>query len=112
MNTQKHLTSSASLRMSRRPESNVFNQQRLPAFSPKLSVVGFILEFLLIGLVFIPLGNMLLNESRSTTNFTFTYDSPSAMDSDCSIAVTNQGGSCQVTISRNTLQIAKLWSLI
>jgi hypothetical protein len=89
--------------MSRKPERNDFAQQRLPAFSPKLSAVGFVLEFLLIGLVFIPLGSMLLNESRTTTDFTLTYDSPSGMDVDCSIAVTNQGGSCQVTISRNNL---------
>lgn len=98
------------LRMSRKPEINDFSQQRLAGFSPKLSIVGFILEFFVIGMIFIPLGCMLLNESRSTTDFTVTYDAPSAMDVDCSISVTNQGGSCQVLLTyRNTHQIDVVW---
>ena len=90
--------------MSRKPKNDDFSQQRLTAFSPKLSVVGLILEFFVIGLVFIPLGCMLLQESRHTTDFTVTYDarSPSAMDVDCSISVANQGGSCKVFSCGNT----------
>ena len=91
--------------MSRKPEDNDFAQQRLPAFSPKLSVVGFILEFFLIGLVFIPLGSMLRKESMNTSTFTVIYDSPSGMDVDCSIAVTNQGGTCQVPTLRSIPRI-------
>jgi hypothetical protein len=95
--------------MSRKPEINNFSQQRLAGFSPKLSIIGFILEFFFIGLVFIPLGCMLLNESRNNTDFTVTYDAPSAMDVDCSISVTNQGGTCQVLLTyRNPYEVGTL----
>lgn len=85
--------------MSRRPEENDFAQQKLTAFSPKLSITGFILEFFVIGMIFIPLGAMLLTESRNTRVYTQTYDAASGMDVDCSISVSNQGGDCVVRFS-------------
>lgn len=84
--------------MSRRPKENDFAQQKLTAFSPKLSITGFILEFFVIGMVFIPLGAMLLRESRNTRVYTQTYDASTGMDVDCSISVSNQGGDCVVSI--------------
>ena len=86
--------------MSRRPVSNPFSQQKLVAFSPKLSINGFIFEFIVIGLIFIPLGIMLLTESSNIQEFTKVYDASSGMDVDCSISEANAGGNCTVFINQ------------
>ena len=82
--------------MSRRPSGTAFSQQKLDAWQPKISVNGLIFEFIIIGLVFIPLGVMLLNESRNVREYKRVYDAASGMDVDCSIKYANYGGSCTV----------------
>jgi hypothetical protein len=82
--------------MSRRPPETAFSQQKLDAWQPKISVNGLIFEFIIIGLVFIPLGVMLLNESRNVREYKRVYDAASGMDVDCSITYANYGGSCTV----------------
>ena len=57
---------------------------------------GLIFEFFIIGLVFIPLGVMLLNESSNVKQYKQIYDAVSGMDVDCSIKYANYGGNCSV----------------
>ena len=65
---------------------------------PKISVNGLIFEFFIIGLVFIPLGVMLLNESTNVKQYKQVYDAVSGMNVDCSIKYANYGGNCSVRV--------------
>ena len=82
--------------MSRRPEKTPFSQQKLTAFSPKLSINGFIFEFFVVGMLFLPFGIMLRSESNNIQTFTKTYDSSSKMDVNCAISEANVNGNCTV----------------
>lgn len=82
--------------MSRRPEKTPFSQQKLKAFSPKLTINDFIFEFFAIGLLFVPFGIMLRSESTNIQTLSMTYDAFSGMDVDCSISEAGVGGNCTV----------------
>jgi hypothetical protein len=77
--------------MSRKPPDTNFAQQRLKAFSPKLSINGLIFEFFIIGMIFIPLGFLLVEQSKDVVEKDIIYDAASGMDVDCSISVANAG---------------------
>lgn len=58
---------------SRRPANNAFRQQRLKSFQPILTPKTVIPLFFIIGLVFIPLGALLLYASNKVQNMTIDY---------------------------------------
>lgn len=59
---------------SRRPTKSDFKQQTLPAWQPILTPCTVIASFLVIGVLFIPVGILLLVESESVQEIAFPYD--------------------------------------
>ena len=84
--------------MSRKPNATPFNQQKLDVWQPKISINGLIFNFIITGLIFIPLGFMLFNESGNVEQFRKIYDSSGFMDIDCSIQYANYAGNCSVSV--------------
>jgi hypothetical protein len=54
---------------SRRPADTPFKQQRMTAWQPVLTPIKVILIFFVIGIVFIPVGVTLLDESNNVRQF-------------------------------------------
>lgn len=65
---------------SNRPANTRFKQQRLPAWQPVLSPAWVIGTFFLIGVVFIPIGIVLLVVSSSVKETTVRYDTQCSME--------------------------------
>ena len=61
------------VKWSRRPANTAFKQQRLKAWQPILTPTTVLPTFFLIGLVFIPLGAVLLYGSNLVKDFTLDY---------------------------------------
>ncbi|KAL5769565.1 hypothetical protein ACOSP7_013719 [Xanthoceras sorbifolium] len=71
------MTSSPPLKQinhSRRPKQSVFTQQELPACKPILTAGSFIAVFLLLGLIFIPIGIASLVASQKVVEVVYRYD--------------------------------------
>mmetsp|Transcript_21833 Transcript_21833/g.22010 ORF Transcript_21833/g.22010 Transcript_21833/m.22010 type:complete len:358 (-) Transcript_21833:289-1362(-) len=83
---------------SRKPEDTPFKQQKLAAWQPILTPVKVIVIFLSIGIIFVPVGVTLLQESASLYESTITYDGSGSIGS-CSITEANQGRNCYVTFT-------------
>ncbi|GMH66871.1 hypothetical protein TrST_g7506 [Triparma strigata] len=90
---------------SRRPADTPFKQQRLNAWQPILTPTWVIGTFLIIGLIFIPIGLSLLSQSDAVVEYTKQYDgdgTDSALAS-CQITTTNSGydtnTTCTVTFT-------------
>lgn len=49
---------------SRRPEDTPFKQQRMKAWQPILTPIKVIVIFLVIGIIFVPVGTSLLSSSK------------------------------------------------
>jgi len=60
--------------LSRRPALTAFKQQQLKAWQPILTPVPVIISFLVIGIVFIPIGAVLLDASHRVVEQTERYD--------------------------------------
>jgi len=58
---------------SRRPSSSAFKQQNLPAWQPILTPAAVIVTFILIGVIFIPVGIVLFLASSGVSEFSFEY---------------------------------------
>lgn len=58
-----------------------------------------IMIYFLIGIVFVPLGVFLKNESDNVKEFTIKYDGPNADVQDCLITSANAGETCTVMYS-------------
>jgi hypothetical protein len=82
----------------RKPANTDFSQQRLTAISPKLDINGMIMIFFIIGVIFTPLGIMLLFTSMRVVLIKKVYDAAEGMDIDCHIKEANVGGNCTVMI--------------
>lgn len=52
---------------SRRPEDTPFKQQRMKAWQPILTPIKVIAIFLIIGIIFVPVGTSLLSSSKKVT---------------------------------------------
>ena len=63
----------AKVKWSRRPANTAFKQQRLKAWQPILTPATVLPTFFLIGLVFIPLGAVLLYGSNLVKDFSLDY---------------------------------------
>lgn len=55
---------------SRRPLDTPFRQQTLKAWRPILTPTAVIITFAIVGIVFIPIGIMILSESESVKEYT------------------------------------------
>lgn len=58
---------------SRRPADTPFKQQRMTAWQPVLTPIKVILIFFVIGIVFIPVGVTLLDESNNVSLVLFIF---------------------------------------
>jgi len=66
--------SSSDGKHSRKPLRTAFKQQQLPAWQPILTPFPVIISFLVIGVIFIPVGVALLSASNSVVEVTERYD--------------------------------------
>jgi len=76
-------------RNSKRPAATAFKQQQLKAWQPILTPVPVIITFLVVGIVFIPIGVVLLLASNSVVEVTQRYDQKEtcAMNSKCTLTI-------------------------
>ncbi|KAG0688271.1 hypothetical protein C6P40_001184 [Pichia californica] len=58
---------------SRRPKETDFTQQRLKAFHPILTAKAIIPMFILLAIIFVPIGGAMLNASNNIQDFTINY---------------------------------------
>lgn len=74
-----------------KPDNSDFKQQRLPAWQPILTPFRIIMVFLIIGLIFVPVGVYLRNASMDLREMKVTYDGPDKSDqkSDCKVGSNN-----------------------
>lgn len=84
---------------SRRPADTPFKQQRMTAWQPVLTPIKVILIFFIIGIVFIPVGVTLLEESNNIYEKTVVYDGDGVDVSDCTIKSANEGKKCMININ-------------
>jgi len=85
---------------SNRPEDSAFKQQRLKAWQPILTPRWVIGTFILIGIVFVPIGIALKVQSDGLFEETIVYDGASVstgVSSACSITTQNQGYTALMT---------------
>lgn len=76
---------------SKRPEETAFKQQRLQAWQPILTPKWVIGSFLVLGVIFIPIGIAVLKASQSVVEVKVRYDNqcpPQNSTSQCTISVT------------------------
>lgn len=66
---------------SKRPEDSDFKQQRLPAWQPLLTPKWVILTFLIVGVVFIPIGTLIVTASNDVVEISVRYDDSCGADS-------------------------------
>eukprot|EP01132_Coremiostelium_polycephalum_P004775 gene4775-5955_t len=74
------MTSSSKDPHSRRPANTAFKQQRLKAWEPILTPTPVIISFIIIGVVFIPIGAVMINASNKVIEHTARYDDISACE--------------------------------
>lgn len=83
--------------VSKRPDDSEFNQQKLTGWQPMITIHGLIAIFIIIGLLFVPIGVSLLLESDNLMEYSMTYDSSDGnMDVSCSITESNANGNCSI----------------
>lgn len=83
---------------SRRPPDTPFKQQRLPAWQPILTPLKVVVLFAVIGVIFVPVGVSLLEQSNAIYEKSLKYDG-SDYDIDCRIDEQNEGKLCQVSFT-------------
>lgn len=81
---------------SRRPDDTPFKQQRMASWQPILTPIKVIIIFLVIGIVFIPVGTSLLASSKEIYEKTIVYDGENTDVDNCKIKSTNEGKSCSI----------------
>jgi hypothetical protein len=84
---------------SRRPEDTPFKQQRMKAWQPILTPVKVIVIFLIIGIIFVPVGTSLLASSKKIYEKTITYDGDNTDVDGCKIKETNSGLPCTINFN-------------
>ncbi|MES1911194.1 MAG: hypothetical protein MHM6MM_003671 [Cercozoa sp. M6MM] len=80
----------------RAPQSSAFKQQRLPAWQPILTPKLVVLTFLIVGVIFLPLGGVILAAANGVKEFKVRYDNVEA----CQVSRQegNYGKTCQVAV--------------
>jgi len=72
---------------SKRPSNSNFKQQRLRACQPILTPIPVITTFLVIGLVFVPLGAIMLVSSNAVVEVSARYDNVCPLNAACNITL-------------------------
>uniref|UniRef100_A0A182VM84 Uncharacterized protein n=1 Tax=Anopheles merus TaxID=30066 RepID=A0A182VM84_ANOME len=91
----------AEIPKSKRPSDSAFKQQRLPAWQPVLTAGTVLPAFFLIGVLFIPIGVLLLLSSNSINEFVYDYTHcmPDTGNQSCAELISAAPGtSCACTI--------------
>lgn len=88
---------------SRRPANTAFKQQRLKAWQPILTPKPVILSFLIIGIVFIPIGIGIVSSSEQVVEVSQRYDHTCAVGSICNVTL-----SVPKTMSQNVYMYYRL----
>ena len=85
---------------SKKPDNTAFKQQRLPAWQPILTPKSVFPTFLLVTIVFIPLGAVLLVASNNVIEVSEDYTNCAAVDGRvCSRLPVNESCSCIVNVT-------------
>lgn len=79
-----------------KPDDSSFKQQRLPAWQPVLTPFRIIMVFLIIGLIFVPVGVYLRNASMDLKEMRVTYDGPDKSDQKSNCKVKDGSSSCKI----------------
>jgi len=83
---------------SRRPEDTAFKQQRIPSWQPILTPKVVIFFFIVVGIVFIPIGALLKSKSDKVVEYKVQYDGSGADSSlGCKITQSNSGKTCKIS---------------
>jgi len=72
---------------SKRPANTAFKQQRLKAWQPILTPKPVILAFLIVGIIFIPIGIGIVISSNEVVEVTQRYDNSCAVGQVCNVAI-------------------------
>jgi len=72
---------------SKRPANTAFKQQRLKAWQPILTPRPVILAFLAIGIVFVPIGAIMVWSSNTVQEYVQRYDNLCPVGSDCTVSL-------------------------
>ncbi|XP_052867302.1 cell cycle control protein 50A [Anopheles cruzii] len=86
---------------SKRPSDSAFKQQRLPAWQPVLTAGTVLPAFFIIGIVFIPIGALLLISSNSINEFVYDYTHcmPDIGNQTCAEIISQSPGTtCECTV--------------
>lgn len=94
---------------SRRPEDSPFKQQRLAAWQPILTPLRVIGIFVVIGIIFVPIGGVLLDKSNSIVEMTKQYDGAGADLKDCKINSANEEKTCTITFDVKEEMKSPVW---
>jgi hypothetical protein len=70
----------------------------MAAWQPILTPIKVILTFLVIGIIFVPVGVTLLDASREIYEKTIVYDGDNTDVSNCKIKDTNENKQCDVSV--------------
>lgn len=81
------MSSDSSVPQSKRPGNTAFKQQRLKAWQPILTPKPVILSFLIIGIVFIPIGAGIVYSSNQVAEADTRYDNTCSIGSVCNITI-------------------------
>lgn len=84
---------------SRRPADTPFKQQRLKAWQPILTPSWVIGTFALLGVLFIPIGYVLLEQSNGVKEIVVQYDGEGGTVPSCVINSANANKMCQVSMT-------------
>jgi len=81
------MSSNEAVPQSRRPANTAFKQQRLKAWQPILTPKPVILSFLIIGIVFIPIGIGIVISSDQVQQIDSRYDNTCAVGNVCNVTI-------------------------
>ena len=76
---------------------SAFKQQKLEDLQPRMNINHQILIYLIIGILFLPIGFYLRSDSSDITEYRIQYDGDGSDVSDCKITSSNEGTSCSVS---------------
>lgn len=81
----------------KRPADTPFKQQRLASWQPVLTPLNIIVIFILIGIIFIPVGTHLYSSANNVYEQTIIYDGSDVdANTNCEITTSDQNKSCTI----------------
>lgn len=94
--------------LTRRPQDTAFKQQRLNAWQPVLTPERVSLIFLIIGIIFIPIGAVLLQQSNDIVEVSYQYDGDGS-NTACAITPSTTGATCSITLDIEKEMKGPVW---